>query len=539
MYDPLTHRAGASPEATALVDAASGESRTFAALDRGVDRTAERLAALGLDPGDRLAVAVSPRPSAVDLVHACLRTGVVIVPLSPALTEPEYRARLAAAAPAAVVCDAGAAAPVAAAAGEGTPVRSLDEASEGSVVDPLAAVEPAGRVRHGWAADDPVVIPFTSGTTGEPKPVVLTARNLLASAGASALRLGLRADDRWLATLPLHHVGGLSPVLRLPLYGTTVVLRRSFEAGPAADDLDAHGITCVSLVPTMLERMLDARGTLADSLRVVLLGGAPASAALIERCRNYSVPVHPTYGMTETASQIATATPAEAFADPGTVGRPLMGYELRVVGPDGECEPGEPGEIVVSGPTVTPGYLDRPAATAEAFDDGGLRTGDLGVVDADGRLRVLDRIDERILTGGETVDPAEVGAALTDHPAVAEAAVVGLDDPEWGERVAALVVPAAADDPPDRAALDAHAAGRLAGHKRPRVVEVVDALPRTASGTVDREAVRDRLAAGRAASADDGGSDEGADDSGFEWAGEAGATGDTGDAGTGESESPD
>ncbi|MFB6157649.1 MAG: AMP-binding protein [Haloferacaceae archaeon] len=527
--DPLAARVRVSPDGTALVDAATGEEWTFEALDAAVDRTAGRLAALGVTAGDRLGVALGPRPAYVRLVHAALRVGATLAPLSHRLTEPELRDRFGRVEPTAVVCDAGTESRVVAA--TEAPVASVDDPDAGATALADAGAGAASPTPHEWRPGATALLPFTSGTTGDPKPVRLTATNLLASAGASALRLGLDPDDRWLVTLSLDHVGGLSPVLRMPLYGTTVVLRRSFEAGPAADDLTAHDVTCVSLVPTMLRRMLDARGTLAESLRVVLLGGAPAPEALVERCWDYSVPVYPTYGMTETASQIATATPAEAFADPGTVGRPLFGTDLTVVDEAGEeLPPGEPGELVVAGPTVSPGYYGMPEATADAFAADGLRTGDVGVVDERGSVRVLNRVDDRILTGGENVDPGEVVAALREHPAVADAAVVGLPDPEWGERVAALVVAEDRRDDVDRDALEAHCRERLAGFKLPRTVGFADDLPRTVSGTVDREAVRERLETVREER-------EGAGDDGFRFgvagdgAEDSGTDGDGADAG--------
>jgi len=249
----------------------------------------------------------------------------------------------------------------------------------------------------------------------------------------------------------------------------------------------------------MLSRLLDAGWEPADALRFVLLGGAPASSELLERCRERDVPVCPTYGMTETASQIATALPEEGAAHEGTVGQPLMFTDVTVVDETGAAvEAGEQGELVVSGPTVTPGYLDD-AHTDAAFGDRGLHTGDVGYRDADGRLWILNRRSDRIVTGGENVDPGEVVAALRDHPRVEDAAVVGLEDEEWGERVAALVVPDA-DSSSDEStlkprALLAHCDDRLAGFKQPKTIGIVDALPRTASGTVDREAVRDRLLA--------------------------------------------
>ncbi|MFC6726302.1 AMP-binding protein, partial [Halobium palmae] len=287
-----------------------------------------------------------------------------------------------------------------------------DDSERGSV-ERLADATPGPVEPYEWDRSDPLALVFTSGTTGSPKAVTMTMENVLSSAVASAFRLGVTPEDRWLVVLSLYHMGGLAPLYRSVLYGTTVVLREEFDPGATADDVGAHDVTGVSLVPTMLERMLDSRGTLAGSLRFVLLGGAPASENLIRRCRDYSVPVHPTYGMTETASQISTALPEEAFDHPGTVGRPLLWTDLTVVDDDGEpVDVGEPGELVVSGPTVTPGYYGDDEATAVAFGPHGLHTGDVGYVDDDGRVYVRNRLDDRILSGGENVDPGEVVDAL-------------------------------------------------------------------------------------------------------------------------------
>ncbi|WP_157971750.1 class I adenylate-forming enzyme family protein, partial [Halorussus litoreus] len=354
-----------------------------------------------------------------------------------------------------------------------------------------------------WSRSDTQALLFTSGTTGDPKAVELTTGNFLASATASAFRLGVTPDDRWLLCLSMYHMGGLSVVLRSALYGTTVVLQEGFDAGAAVDAIAKYEVTGVSLVPTMLRRMLDvsdgasddaANDTgLADSLRFVLLGGAPTPDDLLARCESSGVPVHPTYGMTETTSQIATARPHEAFAHRGTVGRPLLWTDVTVVGDDGSpVEPGEIGELAVSGPTVMAGYYGNPDATADAFGEYGLRTGDVGYRDEDGRLWVLNRREDRIVTGGENVHPGKVVEALREHPDVRDAAVVGLDDDEWGERIGALVVPESGASVSEKAVVD-HCQGRLAGFERPRTVAFADELPRTASGTVEREAVREIL----------------------------------------------
>ncbi|QIB78464.1 o-succinylbenzoate--CoA ligase [Haloferax volcanii] len=496
MRDWLSHRVAATPDRQALIHAATGDSWTFRELDALVDETAGQLAALGVKAGDHLGVVLTPGIDYVRLIHAATRLGAVLVPLSDRLTADEIARNVELADVTTLVCGESTES-TAVEATTDVPVVSVDDPRWEGVIN-LSSIAPKRVEPAGWSLSETMLLLFTSGTTGTPKAVKLTMGNLLANAVAGAFRLGVSRDDRWLVTLSLHHMGGIGPILRGPLYGTTVVLREGFDAGGAADDIGKYDVTGVSLVPTMLTRMLDSRGTLSDSLRVVLLGGAPAPDELIERCRNYSVPVHPTYGMTETASQVATATPREAFDDVGTVGRPLYFTDLRVVDEGGTpVEPGTPGELVVSGPTVSPGYYRNPEATADAFSDAGLRTGDIGYRDDDGLLYVLNRKDDRIITGGENVDPGEVAAVLRDHPDVDDATVLGVPDAEWGERVAALVVPADPENPPDDEDLDDFCRERLAGFKCPRLVATADELPRTVSGTVDREAVRERLVAAK------------------------------------------
>jgi len=571
MRDWLSHRVAATPDAEALVPAASGESLTYAGLDARAAALAARLSGLGIEPGDHLAVVLGNRTEYVALVHAAMRLGVRLVPCSDRLTAAELEPKLAVADATALVCGADTeSVAVAAALGDGSddgddgedgedgeggtttatgwrsvagfepadidadtpggdgdgadtetvtdvseearadapgaegatasplPVVSVDDPDDDRVVDIDAAPEgdvPAVR----WGRGDVLLMLFTSGSTGKPKLVPLSMGNVLASATASAFRLGVLPDDRYLATLSLHHTGGIMPLYRATLYGTSVVLRETFDAGGAVDDIRRYDVTGVSLVPTMLSRMLDARGTLPDSLRAVLLGGAPAPDSLVERCRDFSVPVHPTWGMTEAASQIATARPREAFDRPGTVGRPLLWADVTVRDEDGTRLPaGETGELVVSGPSIAAGYYgDADATDAALTGDGALRTGDVGYRDEDGYVYVLNRLDDRIISGGENVDPGEVAAAIREHPGVDDVAVSGLPDDEWGERVAALVVPAeraaTAEDPLTAAAVESFCRERLAGFKIPRTIAFVEELPRTVSGTVERPAVRDRL----------------------------------------------
>ncbi|WP_435195139.1 o-succinylbenzoate--CoA ligase [Natronomonas sp. EA1] len=490
MRDWLAHRARATPTATAVIAAETGERCSYGDLDERVEELAGRLAARGLGVDDHLGVCMDTSLDFVELVHAAMRLGAVLVPLSPRLTSRELRDRLDAADVTVVVGDSETEELLLeAVVGTQVPVASIDSPEAGAA--DLRATRPETFDLPAWNDDTPQVLMFTSGTTGEPKAVVVTTGNLLSSAMASSWRLGVLPSDRWHCALPMYHMGGLAPVYRSVCYGTAIVVEEEdFDPAATLEQMAEHDATCVSLVPTMLRRLLDA-GDLPD-LRFVLLGGAPAGEDLLAACHERGVPVAPTYGMTETASQIATAHPEDAAAELGTVGHPLMFTEVTVVGENGAiCEAGERGELVVSGPTVTPGYYGDRSATAASFGPHGFHTGDVGYRDEEGRFWVTGRVDDLILSGGENIDPAEVAGVIREHADVEDVAVVGLPDEEWGERVGALVVGDLSVD-----ALESHCRDRLAGFKRPRTVGFADALPRTASGTVDREAVRARLSSG-------------------------------------------
>jgi O-succinylbenzoic acid--CoA ligase len=324
---------------------------------------------------------------------------------------------------------------------------------------------------------------------------MLTYGNHLWSAVGSALNLGVREDDRWLACLPLFHVGGLAILLRGAIYGTTAIVHESFDAARVNASIEQDGVTIISVVANMLQRMLDERRDrpYPATLRCVLLGGGPAPEPLLRRCADLGVPVVQTYGLTEAASQVATLAPEDALRKLGSAGKPLFGTELRIEGPDGEvlAEGGE-GEIVVRGPTVTPGYLNRPEATARTIRDGWLHTGDIGYLDGEGYLYVLDRRDDLIVSGGENVYPAEIEAVLQSHPNVAEAGVFGAPDERWGQVPVAVIVlrPGGSIS---AEALIAHCRERLATYKTPARIEFCDALPRNAAGKLVRNKLRDLL----------------------------------------------
>jgi o-succinylbenzoate---CoA ligase len=305
-----------------------------------------------------------------------------------------------------------------------------------------------GEVRPATANDVALVV-HTSGTTGAARPVELTLGNVQASALGSAVALGLDLAERWLCPLPLSHVGGLMVLLRSAIYGTTAVIGGLERLGD---------VTLASLVPTQLARLLDAGASAGPRLRAILLGGAGADRGLLMRAREAGWPVAPTYGLSEACSQVTVAE----IGDVDTCGRALPGTRVTTAGD---------GEILVEGPTVAGG--------------GVLRTGDLGRLDDRGRLVVVGRKGDTIVTGAENVAPAEVEAVLREHPAVADAGVFGRLHPEWGEAVTARVVlrDGATANPED---LRAFAAARLAGFKVPKEIELASTLPRTASGKLLR-----------------------------------------------------
>ena len=433
--DPWLPRAAAlRPDHPALIDA-EGRATSYAELHTQARDAAAALAAQGVGQGDRVALQLPPGPPFAAALHATLMLGAAVVPIDGRLTPPEQAAR-------AAIAKLAVTAPLTR---DGEPDAVLP-----TRLDPGA----------------PATIVHTSGTTANPKPVALSVGNWLWNALGSALALGVDPHDRWLCTLPLSHVGGLAILLRSAIYGTTVVLHERFETMTALEAIERDRVTLASLVPTTLERLLDAGLKAPNPLRVALIGGGPLPPALAVQTRAAGIPAAQTYGMTEACSQVATSLPGE----PETAGRPLVGQRVEIA-PDGE--------ILVAGPTVAPG-----AAAA----DGWLHTGDLGALDAEGRLVVTGRKADTIVSGGENVAPAEVEAALLTHPAVADAGVRGQPDGQWGEAVVATVVlhdgsHAEAEE------LRAHVAAQLARYKVPKRIAFADALPRTATGKLLRRAM--------------------------------------------------
>ncbi len=429
--DFLAEAASRWPERPAL--SGSGRRWSFGELDAWVDELADRIRREDAPaPGDVIALVVDPTPEGVAALLAAVRTGVTVAPLNPKLSSPEQDA-----------------------------ARRT-----------LAGTRPEG-----------MAVLWTSGTSGTPRGVVLTADNLRASALAARERLDLGPDDRWLASLAIAHVGGLALVMRALILGSELVAEGAFDVARATEMIDDGRITHASLVPTQLLRLIEARGGAPPpaSFRCALIGGAHAPDALVARAIAIGWPVALSWGRTEMTSQVATASPALVRAKPGTVGPPLSGLEIRVR---------DDGELVVRGATRARGYVGTDESLAD--EDGWYATGDIGHLDEAGHLWVTGRRSDRIMSGGVTVDPHEVEAVLCAHPAVIEACVIGLVDAEWGEKVvAALVAVEGAFDLED---IDRWCRERLGPARRPRRWLLLDVLPLNANGKIDRAQVSIRFA---------------------------------------------
>jgi O-succinylbenzoic acid--CoA ligase len=474
----LWERARREPDKLALL--CGDEALSFAQLAERAELAGARLAGLGVRPGDRVALLMDSSVRTVELIHAAQRIGAALVPLNTRLAPPEIEALIRAARPRVVIHD-----PVYrgwlkdAASGTACLVESESgfESLKPAALEKLAPIRP----------DAVHTIIFTSGTTGTPKGAMLTNANHFATASAARENVGAEPFDRWLDFLPLYHVGGLSIILRSVIDGATVILHRGFDPHRANLAIRTHAVTLFSVVATMLARMLDDNGDepYPPSLRCVLVGGGPVAPALVERAIRLGVPVAPTYGLTETASQVATARPEEVRLRGASCGRPLPGVSIRIENPDAAGR----GEVLVSAPSVMAGYFRDEDATRAAIREGWLHTGDIGHFDEEGCLHIDDRRSDLIVTGGENVYPAEVEAVLLAHPMVAEAGVYGLSDPLWGHRVEAAVVLRNAGSVGE-AELRQWCSERLARFKVPKMIRFVGSLPRTASGKVRRGMLR-------------------------------------------------
>jgi o-succinylbenzoate---CoA ligase len=480
----LAQRRDERPDAPAL--SFEGDTYSYARLALAVERRAAALAQLGIERGSHVAILGENSVDWVLGAHAVFWLGATLVPLHPGATDEELGRQLEQVCVDLILVDEQSRANDGETPSLRGPRRDILASSLGPApslcLQSLDKNETASARPADIRPDDILTILFTSGTTGTPKAVPLTARNHLASARASARRLGCEPDDHWLCCLPLCHIGGLAILLRSAIYGTSFELTRTFEAAPILELLRRRPVTLASFVPTMVHRLVERiDAPITTRLRAVLVGGGPTSAEQLTEARRLGLPVLPTYGMTEAATQLATLAPDDGPDRLDTAGWALSGVELRIERPDGsQAAPGEAGDIWARGPMITHGYLGDDDKHAR-FRGRWFRTGDVGRLDERGYLSVEHRAGERIVTGGENVDPAEVERVLRDASAVADAAVVGLDDDQWGQRVCALVQPTEPQSDVNALVetLEATCRRRLAVFKVPKQWLVVDQIPRT------------------------------------------------------------
>ena len=455
---------------------------TYAGLLAETGRLANALLSLGLQKGDRLLLQVEKCEAVLSLYLACLRAGVIFLPVNPGYTVAETEHFLRDAEPALAVTD---------------PARVDGLAALGARVMDLAALlalsgdQPADFADPAHGPDDLAAILYTSGTTGRSKGVMLTRENLASNAEALVVLWRFTERDVLLHALPVFHTHGLFVATNCVLYsGASMIFQRAFQ--PAAVLVALPRATVMMGVPTFYTRLLaDAGLTRAATahMRLFISGSAPLSPAThAEWQARTGHAILERYGMTET--NMITSNPHDGARRAGTVGMPLPGVEVRITGPDGALlPPGEAGSIEVRGPNVFKGYWRLPEKTAEEFRDGWFVTGDMGAFDDQGYLSILGRAKDLVITGGLNVYPAEVEAALDDLPGVAASAVIGVAHPDFGEAVVACLVPAPgatlSEDPIRDALRD-----RLAAFKLPKRVLILDELPRNAMGKVQKAELR-------------------------------------------------
>jgi fatty-acyl-CoA synthase len=474
-------------------------SYTFAELEDRAARCAGALSGMGVGLGDRVGAFLHNGVEYVDVLLACARLGAILVPLSTRLAPAELEFLANDAGIGTLVYDGELAETVKAfrhgtGIGSALAVGEADDPSYDTAVGSAAAHQPLEDV----SPDDVLAIFYTSGTTGRPKGAMLTHGNFFWTNLNMTLALDLTRDERSLVVLPMFHVGGWNVnTFSVWWKGGRVILERSFDPDRVLRLIAERGITSVMGVPTIYQVLAehpDFDRTDLSSVRFCICGGAPLPVPLIRTYQDRGILFMQGYGLTEAAPNCLILPPEEAVRRAGAAGRPYFFADVRVVdAEDREVAPGGSGEVVVRGPSVMKGYWRRPDETADALRGGWLRTGDVGRVDEDGYVFIVDRVKDMYISGGENVYPAEVEHVLAAHPAVAEAGVIGVADERWGESGRAVVVVRAGEDTTEDA-LVAFCAERLAKFKVPRdVVFSPEPLPRNATGKLLKQELRARF----------------------------------------------
>jgi o-succinylbenzoate---CoA ligase len=482
----LSNRAFLTPSRVALKT--DKETITFGELHTRALSFAKKLNNLGILNGDIVALLLKNSIDMVVAIHALKYIGATTVLLNTRLTSHELLWQLEDSEPRMILT-------------EGDFWGKFHQINEKVDCSNLHKIDEIKRVDEKdfdfvstFKMDAVDTIMYTSGTTGKPKGVLQTYGNHWWSAIGSALNIGLHEKDVWLSAVPLFHISGLSILMRSVIYGIPVVLHETFNAEEINNSILKDEVTIISVVSTMLSQMINCLGdrNYPTSLRCVLLGGGPAPKPLLEECKERSIPVYQTYGMTETSSQIVTLSPEYSLQKLGSAGKPLFPSQIKIISNGVEALPTHSGEIVVKGPNVTIGYLNREDATADSIRNGWLYTGDIGYLDDEGFLYVLDRRSDLIVSGGENVYPAEIESVLLSHPFIKEVGVTGINDEKWGQVPYAFVKLESNKSLTEEEVLT-FCLERLAKYKVPKHVYFVEELPRNASNKLVRNRLLDLL----------------------------------------------
>jgi len=475
----LAERARVTPDKLALICVESGARLTYAELNAGAERAAAMLASKGIGRGDRFGILAHNSIEYLELFFAAGKIGAIVVPLSTRATDHELDA---------IIRDSGMKWLYRGPEFEG---RTL---SESPIANPESRIANRESRFERRAPDDLYCLLYTSGTTGKPKGVMIPRRQLYWNGYNTAVNWDLRADDVSPLFTPLYHAGGIA-AFTIPIFtaGGTMVLHKSFDVSQVWRTIERELCTVVLGVPTIWKMLMDApefATAKLDSVRWFISGGAPLPAYIAEAYARRGVPMKQGYGMTEVGLNCFTMTVEESVAKRGSIGRPLLFTEVRVVGADGnDVVDGEVGEMWIRGPHVASGYWNDEEATRAAFrDDGFLRTGDLARRDADGFFFIAGRAKDMFISGGVNVYPAEIEAELVAHPRVADAAVVAVADETWGEVGVAFVVGEATEDD-----LSTYLSLRIAKFKLPKKYVFIDSLPRTPYGKVEKRLLMETL----------------------------------------------
>jgi acyl-CoA synthetase (AMP-forming)/AMP-acid ligase II len=500
--DLLRRRAHVTPNTEALVEPATGRRLTYRELNARVNCVANGLRGIGVGVGDRVALLLMNGAEFVESFYAVAKIGAVNVPLNWRLVPGELEFILADAGATVLVYGAefAAAAAELRSRGEATAIehwiQAGGDAADGAVEydDWLGAHPGAEPELAGWD-DDLLFIMYTSGTTGPPKGVMHTHHTVMWAIQTLTTTADFRVHDRFLNSLPMFHVGALTPSLCVAYRGLTLVAMRLFDPNDAWKQIKDERITTTLLVPAMLQSMLgvyDAEQHGASTLRWVMSGAAPVPLELIKTYESMGIEIHQVYGLTESCGPACLITGEDALARAGSTGRSFFHTDVRVAREDGsDCDPGEPGEVLVRGPHVMIGYWNWPEATAETIVDGWVHTGDVATMDADGFVTIVDRIKDMLISGGENVYPAEIENVLLGHPGIIDAAVIGVPSARWGESPLAVVV--VSDDDLSDEDVRAHTCGKLAPFKTVKKVEFVTEIPRNPSGKILKRELRERF----------------------------------------------